>query len=86
MRDDVDPQKPIVELTLFCAKPFKHPNGTQIWGRDYTGYRVVMKTGERRTFLKLNPEDVSANWLDVTEQIRADSFNIYSEKTISAAI
>jgi hypothetical protein len=75
-RDDIDPQKPLVKLLLVSRSNWTHPNGTVISEGDRNGYRAVMKTGETRVFMSLMPGDMSSDWLDVTDQARADFFII----------
>jgi hypothetical protein len=74
MRDDVDPQKPVVKLLLVSRNAWTHPNGTVVQEGDRNGYRAVMKTGETRVFMALTPGDMSYDWLDVTDQAKAGYF------------
>jgi len=74
MRDDIDPQKPLVKLLLVSRNSWKHPNGTTISEGDRDGYRAVMRTGETRVFMTLTPGDMSYDWLDVTDQAKAGYF------------
>jgi hypothetical protein len=80
MRDDIDPQKPLVKLVLVSRSNWTHPNGTAVSEGDRNGYRAVMKTGETRVFLSLMPGDMSYDWLDVTDQARADVFIIWERE------
>jgi len=74
MRDDIDPQTPLVKLDLISRHNWAHPNGTTISEGDRDGYRAVMRTGETRVFMALMPGDMSYDWLDVTDQVRAGFF------------
>jgi hypothetical protein len=73
-RDDIDPARPLVKLLLVSRSNWKHPSGTVISEGDRNGYRAVTKTGEPRVFMSLMPDDVSSDWLDVTDQARDDFF------------
>jgi hypothetical protein len=75
-RDDIDPQKPLAKLLLVSRSNWTHPNGTAISEGDRNGYRAVMKTGETRIFMSLMPDDMSYDWLDVTDQAKAGFFII----------
>lgn len=77
MRDDIDPQKPLVKLLLVSRTNWTHPNGTAISEGDRNGYRAVMKTGETRCFMSLMVGDNSYDWLDVTEQVRTGQVMSY---------
>ena len=59
MRDDIDPQIPIVKLTIHCRGSWTHPNGTHISPGDRSGYRAVMRTGETHLFMALTHGDNS---------------------------
>lgn len=74
MRDDIDPQKSVVRLHLVNRNNYTHANGTAIAEGDYNGYRAVMRTGETRCFMALNPGDNSYDWLDVTDDARSGRF------------
>jgi hypothetical protein len=77
MRQDIDPEKPLVRLLLLSRFNWTHPNGTAVSEGDRDGYRAVMKTGETRVFMSLMPGDMSSDWLDVTEEAaRTDIFII----------
>jgi hypothetical protein len=71
IRDDIDPQKPLLRLLLVSRSNWKHPNGTVIPEGERDGYRAVMKTGETRCFMSPTPDDPSGDWLDVTDQAKA---------------
>lgn len=79
MRDDIDPQTPLVRLQLVSRSNWTHPNGTPISEGDRYGYRAVMKTGETRVFMSLMLGDMSYDWLDVTDLVKAGYF-IVSER------
>jgi hypothetical protein len=78
MRDDIDPQTPLVRLLLVSRTAWTHPNGTVVAEGDRDGYGAVMKTGETRCFMSLTPGDPSYDWLDVTDQVRSGQVFSYS--------
>jgi len=80
MRDDVDPDKPLMKLLLVSRTTWTHPNGTVIAEGDRYGYRAVMKTGETRCFMSLMPGDNSYDWLDVTDQVRTGQVMSYERE------
>ncbi len=77
MRDDIDPQKPLVKLLLVSRNNWRHPNGTAISEGDRDGYRAVMRKGETRVFMSLMPGDMSYDWVDVTDQVKAGYFIVH---------
>lgn len=80
MRDDIDPQKPFLKLLLVSRNNWRHPNGTAVSEGDRNGYRAVMSTGETRVFMSLMPGDMSYDWLDVTDQVKAGFFIVYERE------
>jgi hypothetical protein len=74
MRDDIDPQKPLVKLLLVNRNTYKLANGTTLSEGDYNGYRAVMRAGETRVILATAPGDMSYDWLDVTDDAKAGHF------------
>ena len=66
-----------MKLLLTGCNNWKHPNGTAIAAGDRNGYRVVMRTGETRVLMSLMPGDMSYDWLDVTDQVKAGYFIVH---------
>ena len=82
MRDDIDPQKPIVKLDL-SSRNWTHPNGTAISEGDRSGYRAMMKTGESRVYMALIPGDMSYDWLDVSDQFASGNLTVIGERLMT---
>jgi hypothetical protein len=80
MRDDIDPEKPLVKLDLLNRNNWTHPNGTAISEGDRDGYHAVMRTGEKRVFMALMPNDMSYEWLDVTDQLMSGNLSVIGER------
>jgi hypothetical protein len=73
MRDDIDPQEPLVKLLLVNRNTYRLASGATLSEGDYDGYRAVMRTGETRVFLS-QVGDMSYDWLDVTADAKKDRF------------
>lgn len=84
MREDVNPRKPVMRLDLVNRNTYTHANGTVISEGDRYGFRVVMKTGEIRTFMALMPSDLSHDWIDITADVTAGRY-IVSERQMDIA-
>jgi len=83
MRDDIDPEKPLVKLVLLSRNNWTHPNGTAISEGDRDGYHAVMRTGEKRVFMALTPGDMSYDWLDVTDQFKSGNLSVIGERLMT---